>query len=213
MPTTTLRRLLRRVVFGGFVVFCVFALFFLGGAVKTRSERDRCRRVVAYRDDVPLWQELGSWLYALPFFAAGYDDVVAVTGNGRDAHDEFVAGLDAAADAGCDVDVWLMVLGGNYAPWIADAQRHPDLHLVYDTGGGDLRYADHFVDGGADVVVAHKGDNVAPVFFTFFLPGVVRGVDLDDNVAAANAKTQWLLEAIGLPQWLRDNTIGVVRRR
>ncbi len=207
------KQLLRRIVVTGAIAFCLVALFFLGGAAANRAQYDGCRRVIAYRDDVPVWQELGSWLYALPFFAAGYDDVVAVTGNGSDAHDEFVAALDAATDAGCEVDVWLMVLGGDHSSWLRDAQKQPHVGLLYVTGGGSLLFADRFVAAGADVVVGHKGDNVAPVFFTFFLPGVVRGVDLDENVAAANAKTQWLLEAVGVPQWLRDNTVGIVRRR
>lgn len=192
------------------VVFVVVA-FFLGGAVSTRLQKQGCHRAIAYRDDVPIEQKLGSWAYAYPWLAAGYDDVVTITGDASDdGRSEFVDALDDAAVDGCEVDLWFMVLGDDMTSWVSKAKNVPALGLVYDTGGGSLRYAQRWLELGARSFVGHPGGNLAPVFFTFFLPGVVRGVPLDENVAAANAKTKVILDGAGVDDVIWQNTEAFV---
>jgi hypothetical protein len=168
------------------------------GALSAR-EHDGCRTAIAYRDQVPGEQKLGSWAFTLPLLWSSYDHVVWVTGEEGDDHrEEFAAALDDAAGGSCEVDLWWMVLGDDFTTWVVDAPKKPRLGLVYDTGGGSARYARRWLDAGARSFVGHQGNNVAPVFYAFFLPGYVAGLPLDENVAQANAKTGAILDASGL---------------
>lgn len=177
-------------------MFLVFAV--LMGAISVNSH-EGCRVAVAYRDHVPFEQKAGSWLFSLPLMWTAYDRVISITGNAvDDKRGEFVAALNAEADEGCSVDLWFMVLGDDYASWVESAARRPRLHLVYDTGGGSAWQGQRWQDLGAESFVGHPGANVAPVFFTFFLPAWLRGVPLDDAVASANETTRKLITLSGI---------------
>jgi hypothetical protein len=124
--------------------------------------------------------------------ALGYSNATYVYDDERALRDALVS----ARDAHCQVDLYLLVLGGFPYSSIMDGfapRAPPALRLVYDTGGSDLRDGHHWVERGAKVFIGHRGNNAAPIFYAFFLPALLRGNAVDDAVASANRITRALL--------------------
>ncbi len=159
-----------------------------------------CRAAVALRDRVPRFEQVGTHVFTEPLLAERYDAWAYITADDRDdGHARVVAALSAAQRAGCSVDLFLLDLGRSYVPWVErmPPDERPALHLVYDTGGDGARYGPRWLALGAEMFVGHGGPNVAPVFYAFFLPKLVQGVDVDDAVTAANRATRDVLDGTG----------------
>ncbi|HEY4220513.1 MAG TPA: hypothetical protein VGO62_04205, partial [Myxococcota bacterium] len=104
-----------------------------------------CVRAIAYRDRVPLDESAGTRLYTFPMLALGYSNATYVYDDERALRDALVS----ARDAHCQVDLYLLVLGGFPYSSIMDGfapRAPPALRLVYDTGGSDLRDGHHWVE-------------------------------------------------------------------
>jgi hypothetical protein len=160
-----------------------------------RTAGSSCRRAIVFRDDVPLEQELGTQAFTEPLLA-GYASHAYITGQ-SEGRAKFTKAMRDAARDGCSVDVFFLVLGADYAQWIEELDARPRVHFVYDTGGGDAELGARFVAAGAETFVGHRGGNIAPVFYAFFLPKLAAGEPIDDAVREANAATRDVIYSSG----------------
>ncbi len=172
-----------------------------------------CRTAIAYRDNVPLEQQLGTWAWTLPWLELSYDEVETFTATGgNNKRAELIEALAEADDDACEVDLYFFAHGADYVSWIERAPQVPRLRLVYDTGAGDARQGPRWMKAGASAFVGHGGDNFAPVFFAFFLPAWITGSNVDDAIASANRKTLAVLERLGIDAdgrlWRGTEAIG-----
>lgn len=172
----------------------VVALATMGAVSSTtvRAPRHPCTAAVALRDHVPVEQKLGTEAFTVPLLHVGYDRVTYLTANEHDRRrDDVVEALRDAAEAKCTVDLFFLAHGDDFVSWVAamPEEERPWLRLVYDTGAGDARQGQEWLDVGARAFVGHPGANLAPVFYAFFLPAWIGGATLEDAVGGSNAKT------------------------
>src|SRR4051812_41898575 len=171
-----------------------------------------CSEAVAIRDHVPAYQELGTAGFTLPLLESKYTKTFYVTGtDDDDGYGHVTEALREAAREECVVDLYFLEIGGERPIRSVEAlepHERPRLHMVYDTGGGGGRYADRWLAAGAETFVGHMGNNMAPIFYTFFLPKLVEGKSIDAAVAEANHSTWRTMMATGpiytLSGWDRD---------
>lgn len=173
----------------------------VGGAqegVDWRVTKDACTVAVAYRDNVPDDQKTVTRLYTVPFIAAGYDDARYFVAEWfGDQRGRVLGSLQRARAEGCRVDLYWLVNGGDYVSWIEGmpVEQRPRLGLVYDTGAGGSLHAERWRAVGARAFVGHPSVNIAPAFYTLFLPQWVVGASLEDGVRRANTLTWNVLRA------------------
>jgi hypothetical protein len=151
---------------------------------------------VALRDDVPGYQKFFTAQYTQPRLEAGYERAWYLTATPLEPrHAELVAALDEATLRYETVDVFLLAHGNRYIDWVAElpAAQRARIRLVYDTGGGSAHYGHGWRSLGVHAFVGHPGNNIAPLFYVYFLPQWLRDVPLSTAVADANARTKaWL---------------------
>jgi len=171
-----------------------------------------CLEAVAIRDHVPAYQEVGTAGFTLPLLSAIYTKHFYVTGaDGDDGYAHITEALRQAKRDNCAVDLFFLELGGPQPILAVERlapEERPRLHMVYDTGGGGGRFAERWLDAGAETFVGHMGNNVAPIFYTFFLPKLAEGKSVDVAVAEANHSTWRVMMATGpiysAAGWNRD---------
>jgi hypothetical protein len=157
-----------------------------------------CTVAVAYRDDVPDDQKTVTRLYTVPFIAAGYDDArYFVAAWHGDERGRMLGALERARAEGCRVDLFWLINGGDYVTWIEamPIDQRPAFGLVYDTGAGGSLHAERWRALGAQAFVGHPSVNIAPAFYTLFLPQWIAGSSLESSVRRANARTWDVLRA------------------
>jgi hypothetical protein len=148
---------------------------------------------VAIRDHVSDFEKWGTKTFTVEFLRAGYARHWYFTENARgDKHREFVHALAHALEHYESVDVFLLAHSNHYVDWVREidpALRHR-IRLVYNTGCGDASQGAAWIDLGAKSYVAHGDDNLAPIFYYYFLPAWTSGASLEDAVAASNANAK-----------------------
>jgi hypothetical protein len=174
----------------------------VGGAEEGEEwdvRKGACTVAVAYRDDVPDDQKTVTRLYTVPFIAAGYDDARYFVAEWHgDQRGRVLGALERARDEGCRVDLFWLINGGDYVSWIETmpVDRRPAFGLVYDTGAGGSLHAERWRALGVHAFVGHPSVNIAPAFYTLFLPQwTLAGSSLDDGVRRANDRTWDVLRA------------------
>jgi hypothetical protein len=163
-----------------------------------------CTAAIAVRDHVPLEQRIGTQAFTVPHLMAAYDRHAYITASEVDSgRGAFVAALDEMRRARCVVDLYFLAHGALFVAWVEGVHERPHIRLVYDTGAGDAAQAERWLAAGARSFVAHRGANMAPVFYAFFLPSFLNGARLDDALARANRRTRKTLRALSLEeeQW------------
>jgi hypothetical protein len=169
----------------------ILALLVIAGGAMLHSPRDTCTMAIALRDHVPADQRRISKAFTLPIIAVAYDHHAYFEADALDnkRRDVQLALVDAI-DKRCVVDLYFLSNGNpNYARWVSELDRLPPLRLVYDTGAGDATQSDQWAAIGARAFVGHPGVNIAPAFYTFFLPGWVSGAKAKAAVDRANLMT------------------------
>jgi hypothetical protein len=157
-----------------------------------------CSVAIAFRDDVPDDQKTVTRLYTVPFIAAGYDDARYFVDDWRGQQRAPVQrALMRARALGCRVDLFWLINGGDYVTWLEtlSMEERPSIGLVYDTGAGGTLHAERWRALGVRAFVGHPGVNIAPAFYTLFLPQWIAGSSLEDGVRRANARTWDVLRA------------------
>lgn len=196
-------------MFAALVVVCTIAGASCFGRVVGGAEREEewdvaqgaqgaCTVAIAFRDDVPDDQKTVTRLYTVPFIAAGYDDARYFVDDWRGQRRADVQRAFARARAaGCRVDLFWLINGGEYVTWLETMplEERPALGLVYDTGAGGSLHAERWRALGARAFVGHPSVNIAPAFYTLFLPQWIAGSSLEDGVRRANARTWDVLRA------------------
>lgn len=117
----------------------------------------------------------------------------------RDRKAELVRALRSALKRYEAVDLFLLAHGNRYVDAVREVEPElrARLRLVYNTGCDDASQGEEWLALGAQAYVAHPGDNLAPIFYWYFLPRWARGGRLSDVVAEANELTR--AEILGAP--------------
>ncbi|MCC7073776.1 MAG: hypothetical protein IT383_20875 [Deltaproteobacteria bacterium] len=196
----------------GCLVLCTMAAV---PSTTVRAPRP-CTAAIALRDLVPAEQMLGTKLFTWPLLAASYDHVTYLeASDGDDGRVRVQAALAAerAAQGGeaCSVDLLFLAHGDQFAAWVEELPKNelPPLRLVYDTGAGDATQGERWLALGARAFVGHPGNNVAPVFYAFFLPAWLGGATVEDAVASSNMRTFAILR--GTRAYLGDESASLWR--
>lgn len=179
--------------------FLVFVAAFAAGcatALKSGFESPPTAAAIAIRDDVSDFQKWGTRAFTRPFLGAGYAAAwYFVEDREREPagkHRAFVGALKRALASHDAVDIFLLAHSNHYIDWVSeiDPAMRARIRLVYNTGCGDAEQGDRWLELGAKAYVGHPGDNIAPIFYFYFLPTWVAGSPLSDAVAAANRETK-----------------------
>lgn len=147
---------------------------------------------IAIRDHVPGYQKFFSRQFTVPRLEGGYADYTYLTEGAHERkHDEL---LDAVRKANARfeaVDLFLLTNGEPYVRWIAElpAAERSHLRLVYNTGAGGAAQGREWIELGARAYVGHPSDNVAPVFYVYFLPAWLEGRTVEEATRLANEAT------------------------
>ena len=177
---------------------------------RVEAKRTDSVGAVGIRDHVPRYQKMSTRLYTKAFFEASYPDhnyiVEGSRNDRRTAQLQFKAALEGALARNEAVDLFLLAHGNRYIDWVEkiDPQLRSKIRMVYNTGAGDADQGRQWLALGAKAYVGHPyGDNIAPVFYYYFLPQWTKDVPLDEAVAEANRRTREdLLE--GTTGWMID---------
>jgi ActR/RegA family two-component response regulator len=177
------------------IALALAAVLVAGGLAAPAAAADPPRSraaAIAIRDHVPGYQKFFSRQFTVPRLADGYADYTYLTEGARDRkHDEL---LDAVRKANARfeaVDLFLLTNGEPYVRWIAElpAADRSHLRLVYNTGAGGAAQGREWIELGARTYVGHPSDNVAPVFYVYFLPAWLEGRTAEEAMGLANAAT------------------------
>lgn len=147
------------------------------------------KAAVAIRDHVPGYQKVFTMQYTVPRLREAYDGYWYLTATEDDSkREEFLDALRHATTEYRVVDVFLLAHSNRYIDWIATLpeEQRRRIRLVYDTGCGDVSQARDWLSLGVRSFVGHGDHNVAPVFYSSFLPAWLAGLSLEEAVAIAN---------------------------
>jgi hypothetical protein len=194
------------------------ALLLAGCASRPSPAPGQGVAAVAFRDEVPAWQRVGTRGFSRHYLDDAYDQVFYLEADslGPSAPAELQSALTAAARENRAVDLFLLVNGGRQLEWVRalpdDVRRK--LRLVYDTGAGGGWQEQAWTEAGAQAYVSHPGSaNLAPFFYVDFLRGWADGKPARDAVADANASlherlsgfsASLILKASGFPARAED---------
>jgi hypothetical protein len=174
------------------------------------------RAAVAIRDHVIPFQKWGTKLFTLPHLEDAYDRVYYLTQAHRgDKLDELTRAIEDAAAAHDQVDIFLLAHGNFFYQQVdrIDPHLRGKIRLVYNTGCGGANQAELWLSSGADVYVGHPAiQSISPAFYFYFLRRWVRGYDLADAVAEANAAAKRRLDWFGQAGPATDATAIIAGR-
>jgi hypothetical protein len=153
------------------------------------------RAAVALRDHVNPFFKHGSKLFTLPILERSYDEVAYFTQYSHyDQLPELVQRLRELLRRNDHVDIFLLVHGSKpYVLWLdgIEPELRAKVRLVYNTGCGDARQANDWLERGAAAYVSHPGRlSISPLFYVYFLRRWVRGRSLGSAVEESNERME-----------------------
>lgn len=157
------------------------------------------RAAIAIRDNVNSFQKWGSKNFTAGYLEHYYHRYWYFTeSSNNNCKKQFQQSLRYALSRYPQVDLYLLAHQNNYIYWIESLPPHllTNLHLVYNTGCGDIYQGKHWLNLGADAYIGHYDQSSSPVFYFYFLRRWSCGYSAGQALAESNQLMKTFLKQI-----------------